>query len=237
MTTPDQHPQGGSEPHRRPIASRSLGLSQAIARVCARAGLSANAISIFGLVCAMLAGALLVGTMLGEKFERPCFLAAGLLIPIRLLCNMIDGLVAVECGKGTPTGELYNEVPDRVADAAVLVGAGYALTSSASVGYLAALLALFVTYIRVLGRSLGQPSDFRGPMAKQQRMILIIAASLYLAIAPDSWRVDLTLGNQSLGVMEITLAMISVGCLATAARRLRTLAQRLKDHARAQNSP
>lgn len=237
MTTPDRNPQGGTEANRRPIASRSLGLSQAIARVCARVGIGANTISIIGLACAMLAGALLAGTMWGERVERHFFLAAGLLIPLRLLCNMIDGLVAVECGKGTPTGELYNEVPDRVADAAVLAGAGYAVTSSVSFGYLAALLALFVTYIRVLGRSLGQSSDFRGPMAKQQRMILIIAASLYLALAPASWRVEVTLGNHTLGVMEIALAIISIGCVATAARRLRTLAQRLKDHARAKNSP
>ena len=56
----------------------------------------------------------------------------------------LDGLVAVEYGKGSATGALFNEVPDRIADSAVLVGAGYAATGWVTLGYVAALLALFV---------------------------------------------------------------------------------------------
>ena len=51
-------------------------------------------------------------------------------IQLRLIANLLDGLVAVEGGKRTPTGELYNEAPDRIADTAVLVGAGYAVGGS-----------------------------------------------------------------------------------------------------------
>ena len=46
---------------------------------------------------------------------------------LRLLCNMLDGMVAVEGGKGSRTGEIYNEVPDRIADPLLLVPAGYAI--------------------------------------------------------------------------------------------------------------
>ena len=34
------------------------------------------------------------------------------------LANMLDGLLAVEGGQQTKTGELYNEIPDRIADVA-----------------------------------------------------------------------------------------------------------------------
>ena len=40
-----------------------------------------------------------------------------------LLANLLDGLVAVEGGRRSPTGELFNEVPDRVSDVLVLAGA------------------------------------------------------------------------------------------------------------------
>ena len=41
-------------------------------------------------------------------------------VQLRLLCNLLDGMVAVEQGKQTPFGVLYNEMPDRVSDSALL---------------------------------------------------------------------------------------------------------------------
>lgn len=41
---------------------------------------------------------------------------AAVFIQCRLLCNLFDGMVAVEGGKSTPSGELFNDIPDRVAD-------------------------------------------------------------------------------------------------------------------------
>src|SRR3546814_3580049 len=61
-------------------------------------------------------------------------------IVLRLLCNLFDGLVAVAHARKTPTGVLYNEVPDRVADSLFLVALGYA-AGMPWCGWLAALLA------------------------------------------------------------------------------------------------
>ena len=58
------------------------------------------------------------------------FLAAAACIQLRLLCNLFDGMVAVEGGFKTKSGEIYNELPDRVADVLILAGAGYAMPSS-----------------------------------------------------------------------------------------------------------
>jgi phosphatidylglycerophosphate synthase len=157
------------------------------------------------------------------------FGAAALLMPLRLLANMLDGMVAVEFGKVGPTGELYNDVPDRVSDTAVLVGAGYAAGSSPLLGVWAALMAMFVTYVRTLGRSTGLPSDFRGPMAKPHRMMVMIAACILAAVLGAEWP-RINLAAREIGVIALALWIVIAGCLITALHRLIGIARGL--HAR-----
>ena len=89
--------------------------------------------------------------------------------PLRLLCNLFDGMVAVEGGKQSAIGSLYNEFPDHVADSLLIVGLGYAIGQS-DLGWFAALAAALTAYVRVFGGSLGLTQSFMGPMAKQHRM-------------------------------------------------------------------
>jgi phosphatidylglycerophosphate synthase len=208
-----------STSHRRPIPQRTSRWAVALARALARRGVSANTVSIAGMLFASAAGVCLYGAGHWPEHQRPLLAIAAALIPLRLICNLLDGMVAVEHGTATPTGELYNEVPDRVSDTAVLIGAGYAPTAMPELGYAAAVLALFVTYIRTLGRGMGQGSDFRGPMAKQQRMWVVVVAALYLAAVPREW----VPGH----LMAVVLGVVCAGCVITAARRLMTLARKL----------
>src|SRR5439155_1499932 len=101
---------------------------------------------------------------------------------LRLLANMLDGLVAVEGGRKTATGDLFNEVPDRFADVLILASAGYALswlgTLGITFGWLVAVLAVLSAYVRVFGGSLGFQQSFTGPMAKQHRMAILTLACL-----------------------------------------------------------
>lgn len=151
--------------NRRPLASRGTGWAAASARLMLALGLTANAISAIGIGFAALGAWALV-----EAPDRPwLFLAAALGVQLRLLCNMLDGMVAVEGGRGSPTGPLFNEAPDRIEDSLLLVAAGYA-AGLAWAGWLAALLAMLTAYVRALGGSLGFAQDFRGPMAKPHRM-------------------------------------------------------------------
>ena len=81
-------------------------------------------------------------------------------IQARLLCNLFDGMVAVEHGRSSPTGGIWNELPDRFADALLLAGAGYGLigqgwTVGQGLGWTAAVLAVITAYVRELGRGLG----------------------------------------------------------------------------------
>ena len=134
-------------------------------------------------------------------------------------------MVAVGSGKTSPAGELYNEVPDRVADTMILIGAGFAAGGAPVLGYAAALLAVFVAYMRALGSSLGASALFIGPMAKPQRMATITAACLYSACVPADWPGGVAGGVP--GAMSFALALIAAGAALTAVRRLRRIAAQI----------
>lgn len=149
-------------------------------------------------------------------------LLAALCVQLRLLCNLLDGMVAIEGGKFSSLGKLYNEVPDRVADSVLIVALGYAANLS-WLGWLGALLAALTAYIRLLGGTLGFVQDFRGPMAKQHRMALLTASCLCGAIEAtvDSHRWALRIG----------VSLIVAGSLLTCFTRLRVIARHLRQEA------
>jgi len=218
---------------RRPIAARRFPVFRRLAAALVVAGVTPNAISLFGMFVACGAGLCLALTNSHFASPRLLFILAAAGIQLRLLSNMLDGMVAIEGNLRSPTGDLYNEIPDRISDTAVLIGAGYAITSHPTLGYLAAVGAIFVTYCRALGRSLELPSDFRGPMAKQQRMFLITIASIYLAFAPQSWLFSVTAAPYfpELGVLALVLVLICMGEIITAWRRTASIASQLRSRA------
>jgi phosphatidylglycerophosphate synthase len=214
-----QTSQGSAGFDRRPVRARSTRWAAALARLLTRRGVRPNAISVASVAFAALAAAALVASgraaALGPAALLALAAAAG--IELRLVCNLIDGMVAVEGGLGTKTGGLYNEFPDRLSDALVLVGAGYAAGPHGPVlGWLAALLAVLTAYVRALAGAAGVTQPFCGPMAKQHRMQTVAAAGLLAwaeaAAAGTGW------------VMPAALLLVAAGSAATVVRRLRIVA-------------
>ncbi|HEX7900842.1 MAG TPA: CDP-alcohol phosphatidyltransferase family protein [Planctomycetota bacterium] len=204
---------------RRPIAARELGVFKSLASRLAKAGVTANAISVAGMVAGLLAGAALGFTARRPELARVLWVAAAAFIQLRLLANMLDGMVAIESGTASKVGELYNEVPDRVSDTAALVGLGYAAGGDPVWGWGAALAAMFTAYVRTTGKGAGAKHDFRGPMAKQQRMFLVTVTALFCAIAPGLYpRAPI-----------VVLAIIVAGSVLTALRRLLAIARALRE--------
>ena len=113
----------------------------------------------------------------------------GLHVQLRLIANLLDGMVAVEGRKGGPVGDLWNEAPDRACPMPQsFIGAGYAAGSRPLLGFGAALVAVFVAYVRALGASVGVGQIFLGPAAKQQRMAVMTAACVLSAVFhPGQW--------------------------------------------------
>lgn len=235
------HPASPAPPtvDRRPLASRRSRLINRLAAALAARRISPNFISLVGLGAGIGAGVALWLTSAAPAFTdqlvswqtRLLFLAAAALVQLRLLCNLVDGLVAVEGNMRSPVGDLFNEVPDRVSDAAGLIGAGLAITGKPWLGLLAAIAAILTAYIRALGKGLTGVNDYRGPMAKPQRMALLTFACLFLALAPLSWWPVLSIRGHTWGPLAIVLAIITLGSLLTCINRLNAIAATLQTRA------
>lgn len=193
-----------------------------------RRGVSPNAVSAASVAFA-LAGALMLLLTRWSTYQ-PWLTDILLLLAIvgiqgRLVCNLLDGMVAVEGRRGGPTGEVYNDLPDRLADPVLLAAAGYAtnLPLGIELGWLAAVGAILTAYVRVLGRSIGAGTYFIGPMAKQHRMAVLTGACVLSGVL--AWY------GAAGWPLYLALVLIIAGCAWTIVRRLTLIARDL--HAKA----
>lgn len=241
-----ERPMGNTTEARRPLTSRSTPWARAIAAALAKGSITPNQISVASVLVAGVGAYLLIA----HPRAPWAFVACAACVQLRLLANMIDGLVAVEGGKGTPTGALYNEIPDRIADSLFLVALGYAALTSfvlatltgtdherrvledasrwialhgIELGWYAALAAAVTAYIRVLGGALGLAQDFRGPQAKPHRMFVMTVGLAAAAVEVAA--------NGTTHALALTLASIAVGTTLTCIARARAIAAQLRARA------
>ena len=215
-----------AEPDRRPISSRDTGWARALAERLAAAGVSPNAISGASILGGLVAGGALASLAWWYSpmiHTLACVVAiAGM--QFRLICNLLDGMVALARGRRpSATGELWNDLPDRISDTLILVGAGIALSHlpwGRDLGWAAALLAALTAYIRQLGRSQGAPACFAGPMAKQHRMAVMTCAVIIEAISIHWGCVGWPIAAG--------LAVVCLGSAVTCVRRLALVASALR---------
>jgi phosphatidylglycerophosphate synthase len=218
--------------NRRPISQRAHGWAKWLTRALVKSGVSPNFISVTSMVFAALAGLCFYAIALATNpIDRVLLcLGAALFCQLRLLANMMDGMVAVEAGKASQDGMIWNELPDRFADIAVLVGAGYGAALAAfadpALGWAAAVAAVMTAYVREVGRSAGAPADFSGPMAKPHRMFVMTMAGLIAATAAFWADVHVTeFGRDdapAMGqVIHVALWIVLIGSAFTALNRAR----------------
>lgn len=210
--------------NRRPLKTRQARWAGVTAQWLARRGVKPNTISLASMGFAFVSGAALIAfPYCHENLGRAALLitaAAG--IQLRLLCNLLDGMVAIEGGHKTATGEIYNDLPDRISDVLILVPLGFAVPFSwgAALGWASAALALLTAYVRVLGGSMGTAHYFIGPMAKQQRMALVTVVLLGSVV-------ELYLGWHGWLITGALLVLI-LGSSVTVVRRLRRITGELR---------
>jgi phosphatidylglycerophosphate synthase len=218
--------------NRRPISQRSHGWAKWLTGALVKSGVSPNFISFTSMVWASLAGLCFYAIALATNpIDRVLLcLGAALFCQLRLLANMMDGMVAVEAGKASKDGMIWNELPDRFADIAVLVGAGYCVAAlgvgDASLGWAAAVAAVMTAYVREVGHTAGAPADFSGPMAKPHRMFVMTMAALIAATAAfwaDVHPTEFRRGDApTMGaVIHVALWIVLIGSTFTALNRAR----------------
>lgn len=216
---------------RRELKSRNTGWARLLARWACASGLSPNAISVLSIVFA--AGSMTCFIYIPEftctTGTTLLWIGAAVGIQLRLLCNLMDGMVAVEGGKASATGPIYNEVPDRVADVLILAGAGYStrmdpgvikLFETLPLGWTCAILAMATAYVRLLQGTLTGQQSFMGPMAKQHRMA-VLTLGCVVALGES-------LAGREPTAIYWALVVILIGASWTFIRRLLLISKTLK---------
>lgn len=215
---------------RRPLESRKLRIFQQASRWLAEHGVSPNMISVLGMLAGIGSGVALAATSHWPSAAMYLWLAGAVLIQLRLLANMLDGMVAIQSNRASAVGELFNEIPDRISDFATLVGLGYALGGIPLLGWLAAWLAALTAYIRAQGKVAGAAQYYQGPMAKPQRMALATATAVACALLPAAWQ-TYVIDGRDVALPTIALAIICLGCVVTCLRRLSFITRDLRSKA------
>jgi phosphatidylglycerophosphate synthase len=210
-------PEEPPNPSRRPLKSRSTAWARALSSALVARKVSPNAVSVFG-VFASIVGA--VAMLVAGRF-LPVWLGlfiGAACVQIRLLCNLMDGLVAVEGGLKSKAGDLFNEAPDRIEDIVLLVGAGYAC-GQGDLGWACATLAVCTAYVRAFGASLSLGQDFRGPGAKPHRMAALTVGLLGAMVC--------SIFSIGVPVLAVALWVIAILTGVTFVRRTARIYQRL----------
>jgi len=209
---------------RRDVSSRNTKWAHKVAVWLTKRNVTPNSISVMSVIFSAIGGSLLLlaafeaGLSLYIAFSAYIVCILG-----RLLCNLFDGMVAIEGGKKSDNGDLFNDIPDRFADVFLIVPAGYVAGTGNIAGgaielaWLAALLAVMTAYVRWLGAYVKQTHCFNGPMAKQHRMALLIVASVIaMVLVPFGW---------SGYSFFIALMIMNIGLIVTLIRRIKFIAQ------------
>ncbi|MFX4217275.1 CDP-alcohol phosphatidyltransferase family protein [Aliarcobacter butzleri] len=205
--------------NRRPLKVRGSVWSQKFASYLSKKDITPNQISIGSIVASFIASTFILLISNNNLFTiwiSP--ILAALFIQMRLLCNLFDGMVALEGGKSTKSGELFNDIPDRVSDSLLFIALGYSITNISfgiELGYLAALFAALTAYVRVLGTSMQAGSCFKGPMAKQHRMAILTTALILTPFELSLFSTDY--------ILTITLFIITIGSFLTIVNRTKTI--------------
>jgi phosphatidylglycerophosphate synthase len=205
----------GNSKNRRPLKIRGSSIFQNLAGFLSKKDITPNQISIISVLFAFLAALCLLSIPKSQGYLNWLLpLLAAFFIQMRLICNLLDGMVAIEGGKTTASGELFNDIPDRIADPLILIATGYAISFfeySYMIGWCAGLMSVMTAYIRVLSVSIGAPANFSGPMAKQHRVAIMTVACILTSLEGLVW--------QQGYILVATLLIIIIGSIITSYRR------------------
>ena len=194
---------------RRPIAGLFRSTATHAVAVCQRWGISANAVSALSLAAAAAAAL----ALLTSDAHPWLLIVAVLLVLGRLWLNMLDGMVAIASDQQTVTGELWNELPDRLSDLLILLGAAHSGWCAPWLGHGAAFVALLVAYVGTFGQAVGTGRRFEGWMSKPWRMVALATGLLATLLWPAAW---LT----ALRPLDVAHGLIVLGGLETVRRRI-----------------
>jgi CDP-diacylglycerol--glycerol-3-phosphate 3-phosphatidyltransferase len=160
-------------------------LLRPIADALARAGVSANGVTLAALGLSLAHGAWLA---LMPQSRWP-FLLLPVTLFVRIALNALDGMMAREHGMASPAGAVLNELGDVISDAALYLPFALVAGVNAALVVLVVILAIVSEMAGALGPMLGGSRRYDGPLGKSDRAFAfgLLAVLIGLGLTPGSW--------------------------------------------------
>jgi len=160
-------------------------LLRPLAAWLARAGVSANAVTIAALLLSLAQGAWLA-LMPGAPWP---LLVLPVTLFVRMALNAIDGLMAKEHGLASPQGAMLNELSDVIADAALYLPFALILGVNAPLVVLTVVAGIVGEMAGALGPMIKVPRRYDGPFGKSDRALAfgLLAVLLGIGLEPGFW--------------------------------------------------
>jgi CDP-diacylglycerol--glycerol-3-phosphate 3-phosphatidyltransferase len=154
-------------------------LLRPLAGALARAGVTANQVTVAAAVVSVALGAFVAWQLPDAR----AFALIPLWMFVRMACNAIDGMLAREFGQQSRLGAYLNELADVVSDMVLYLP--FALLPPLSPLWTGIVIGLAVVaeYAGVLGALVGGARRYDGPMGKSDRALAFGALGLWAALA------------------------------------------------------
>jgi CDP-diacylglycerol---glycerol-3-phosphate 3-phosphatidyltransferase len=140
----------------------------------AKAGVTANQVTLAAMVLSVLYG----GLLLRYPTCSALWLGLPIMLFVRMALNAIDGMLARQYHQKSALGGLLNEVGDVVSDAALYLPFALLVDAHAGLVVLVVVLALLTEYIGVTAVIVGASRRYDGPMGKSDRAFVFGAIAL-----------------------------------------------------------
>lgn len=167
------------------LKPRFQGLLRPLTAALARAGVTANQVTVTAALLSVL-----VGAALWRWPTRPAtlFLVPAVLF-LRMALNAIDGMLAHEHGQRSRLGAVLNELGDVASDAALYLPFARVLAGEAALVVGIVLLAVVGEMTGVVAVQIGASRRYDGPMGKSDRAFAfgLLALLLGLGVAAGAW--------------------------------------------------
>jgi len=164
------------------IKPRFQALLRPCVRAMARAGVTANQVTVAALVLSCVAGAA-VGW---QRESRLVLLLLPAWLFLRMALNAIDGMLAREHGQASKLGAVLNEMGDVIADAGLYLPLALRPEFAPIPLVLVVMLGVMVEMGGVVGVQIGASRRYDGPLGKSDRAFCFGVLGRVFALVPPS---------------------------------------------------
>jgi phosphatidylglycerophosphate synthase len=212
--------------------NRVRGLAEPVARALGRLGLTPNGITVIGFIGTCVAAA---------AAAVQWWLAAGVLVLLFGIFDLLDGALARATGKTSKFGAFLDSTLDRTGENLVYAGIiiGAAWVHAYPVAFLAALAMAFasvVTYARAKAEIVGLTGDV-GIAPRPERLVILAVGLIGAAVLGGVMPLEMFGRNEGLGVsvdatgtlvLSAALGLISVLSAITVLQRILSVRKQLE---------